>query len=914
MSNVLGPIVARYSLFFSLVLSDSSRLARSKHPRQVVQELVLQAQERFQSRYYANSAESKTLSRNVSTTSSSSNTTQYSLSSASSIASSASTRASSISSTCSNVNGSYRNMNSIPIKKREMIGDDCGGPTASLERLVVDSHHVTILPSPPPSPTSMYIAKETSILPGKSLMPITPTRTPSTSSSCSAAYDPSTHRAQSREDKIAQRRRHRQTSSVATLLSIALTVILLSLLQNRRHCLKKQNRQSHRRSLSAHHKHQLRQRHPILSSQLSQHRLSEHHHTSNRLIHTQEHQFFPVEASKENYVSTWLGHQGYYRNGNVSEQLPWDAVESREIFFSQNNRTVNATKPTGGQYSLQNHDDPSLLHFPRHRRALSMTNPNTSTATFQSHFSSNHGEYYHVTDPVFQMHQYRLHHFPYIDQRFQLVSAPPAVEPASFVYGPSMKSADELAWERHNYYQRLQQEEEELALKMLQEKGSPEDHVLPTSSSSRQRYSSQDYVVRAGSLNRLASPPLLSKETSRILGLCRSNTLSAAKRMSLTKKRPASRCSSSTTATSSIVSIESNDANMAPHAGACAENSIRTASRTGSTVEETTPTPAYTSVAPSLTRKKTLKEHLTPPLRSLARRCSARFTSNGSNNNGRPISFAGIRSDPIVDYPQGRRSLGSRASGSSISASTSASSSSHMCDFKPLQLGPETSEMLRQQSQQQEAPSVSSTPLPATEPVPVHRSVGLFRSKTTRPQGSASMVSGGSSAKHAETLPFHKKNSLRLANGRGLDFLTVLPSPSVEPNSRGSLNGLFNASESATLAESAVMNAEEHEAMRKEIIAMLSLGRKDLRRKPSTVPMSTSTPLPSPPQCLSPLALEAQEDLYSVQEHEQEEQEGQDQEDSTLYPLESDLQDPCKKIAFMLVPKSRYEFQPLVVQ
>ncbi|KAF9281152.1 hypothetical protein BGZ68_006815 [Mortierella alpina] len=53
MSNVLCPIVARYSLFFTLALSDSSRLARSKHPRQVVHELVLNAQERFQARHHA---------------------------------------------------------------------------------------------------------------------------------------------------------------------------------------------------------------------------------------------------------------------------------------------------------------------------------------------------------------------------------------------------------------------------------------------------------------------------------------------------------------------------------------------------------------------------------------------------------------------------------------------------------------------------------------------------------------------------------------------------------------------------------------------------------------------------------------------------------------------------------------------
>ncbi|KAF9570527.1 hypothetical protein BGW38_008736, partial [Lunasporangiospora selenospora] len=48
MSNVLVPLVDRYRLFFTLVLFDSSRIARSRRPTQEVQELVLGAQERFQ--------------------------------------------------------------------------------------------------------------------------------------------------------------------------------------------------------------------------------------------------------------------------------------------------------------------------------------------------------------------------------------------------------------------------------------------------------------------------------------------------------------------------------------------------------------------------------------------------------------------------------------------------------------------------------------------------------------------------------------------------------------------------------------------------------------------------------------------------------------------------------------------------
>ncbi|KAG0301810.1 hypothetical protein BGZ97_002609, partial [Linnemannia gamsii] len=56
MSNVLCPIVARYSLFFTLALFDSSMLARSKHPKEVALDMVQKAQEQSQARLHANAA------------------------------------------------------------------------------------------------------------------------------------------------------------------------------------------------------------------------------------------------------------------------------------------------------------------------------------------------------------------------------------------------------------------------------------------------------------------------------------------------------------------------------------------------------------------------------------------------------------------------------------------------------------------------------------------------------------------------------------------------------------------------------------------------------------------------------------------------------------------------------------------
>ncbi|KAG0020033.1 hypothetical protein BGZ81_009506 [Podila clonocystis] len=48
MSNILSPIVARYSLFFSLAAFDSSWVSRAKNPAQAVQEALLMAQLRYQ--------------------------------------------------------------------------------------------------------------------------------------------------------------------------------------------------------------------------------------------------------------------------------------------------------------------------------------------------------------------------------------------------------------------------------------------------------------------------------------------------------------------------------------------------------------------------------------------------------------------------------------------------------------------------------------------------------------------------------------------------------------------------------------------------------------------------------------------------------------------------------------------------
>ena len=199
-------------------------------------------------------------------------------------------------------------------------------------------------------------------------------------------------------------------------------------------------------------------------------------------------------------------------------------------------------------------------------------------------------------------------------------------------------------------------------------------------------------------------------------------------------------------------------------------------------------------------------------------------------------------------------------------------------------------------------------------------------------------------------LPYRPhRNSLRFANGRGLDFSSTpsltTASSSSSHSSRSSVDTKADIGsnsenkettavpviastlvdvESTVVISSAVptsvLDLEEHESMRQQIVAILSLDRNDMRRRPSFRPKSRSTTpgLSSfssdhpvllkelqdeqvPQKYLSPLAVEAQEilpadHLKMIQEQE----------------VAAELADPCEHIAFMLVPKSQYEFQPLI--
>ncbi|KAG0283133.1 hypothetical protein BGZ96_012483 [Linnemannia gamsii] len=547
----------------------------------------------------------------------------------------------------------------------------------------------------------------------------------------------------------------------------------------------------------------------------------------------------------------------------------------------------------------------------------------------------------------------------------------PFAEEPIMSYWPPERSAEDLAWERHNYYLRLQAEEEDLIERLQSDRKQARGHRVQNKTLNQLRQPCLDLsasVARTGSLNRLAGQSMLSAETSRVLGLCRTSTLSAVKKIGFAKKDATNRSSRSTRSMLPTIAATTMSSNIDDDSILTQGQGIHSYGRTTTTTsnmtaaiassstffsfspKSSTPwatTTTTTNASPSLPPKKLIKDHFGPSLKSLARRCSTRFCRIPS----RPNSYAGPAGDSTVDYPLGRRSLGS------YPPQPPHKQRGHLYDFKQLPTGPTggSTEISRPSSRPQEGrPRRSLT----TERVPVHRTVTLFRSKSTRAPASASMVVASRKDDRRSApittvldLPYRPhRNSLRFANGRGLDFsstpslTTASSTPSHSTRSSVDIKAVGlpdtgrNENETmipvitATLVDVAkstgvispavptsVLDLEEHESMRQQIVAILSLDRNDMRRRPSSKPrtrsttpgLSSSSEQPSlleeqqeeyqQEECLSPLAVEAQEilpadHLKTIQEQE----------------VAAELADPCEHIAFMLVPKSQYEFQPLI--
>lgn len=107
--------------------------------------------------------------------------------------------------------------------------------------------------------------------------------------------------------------------------------------------------------------------------------------------------------------------------------------------------------------------------------------------------------------------------------------------------------------------------------------------------------------------------------------------------------------------------------------------------------------------------------------------------------------------------------------------------------------------------------------------------------------------------------------------------------------------------------ESRVSSTSAQEAIRCEIVALLAKGVRPLSAA-ATAAVTQEVPPPAPPApvpCLSPLAVEAQEELPLPPSPPMTPVPAND-----MYLLsEADL---CDRIAFMLVPRYKYRYQPLV--
>ncbi|KAF8939799.1 hypothetical protein BGZ47_008038 [Haplosporangium gracile] len=618
-------------------------------------------------------------------------------------------------------------------------------------------------------------------------------------------------------------------------------------------------------------------------------------------------------------------------------------------------------------------------HGQYHRRCLSLMNPVTSSVTPTRPFS-----YEEQLQHQLEWHRqnYQLLHATTttttttttpVPRQYPKAPIHPFAEESMAYYWPPQRSAEELAWERHNYYLRLQVEEEDLIERLQSDRKQGRGHRAQNKTLNQlwqPRQDSSSSVARTGSLNRLADPSMLSAETSRVLGLCRTSTLSAVKKIAFAKKDATNRSShptspmpptaannNTTTATNSNIDDDNIlTQGLGIHSYGCTTtttSNMSAATASSSTFFSFSPksssSPSATTTtggasSPSPPSKKLIKDHFGPSLKSLARRCSTRFCRSSS----RPNSYAGPTGDAVADYPHGRRSLGSHPS------QQHHKQRGHLYDFKQLPTGPTggSTEISKLSSRLQEGrPRRSLT----TERVPVHRTVTLFRSKSTRAPSSASMMVAKKDDRSSAPittvldLPYRPhRNSLRFANGRGLDFsstpsLTTASSAS-SYSGRSSVDfkadtGINNENKetttvpviTATLVDvestvaissavpTSILDLEEHESMRQQIVAILSLDRNDMRRRSSSRPktrsttpgLSSSSDQPAlfedqeeeqvPQEYLSPLAVEAQEILPADHLRKIQEQE-----------VAAELADPCEHIAFMLVPKSQYEFQPLI--
>ncbi|KAF9429388.1 hypothetical protein BGZ76_001364 [Entomortierella beljakovae] len=570
---------------------------------------------------------------------------------------------------------------------------------------------------------------------------------------------------------------------------------------------------------------------------------------------------------KEEYIATWIEYQAQHEKYSSFEPPSFETgetgdlarIKEQSILVPQNTATTNSfIYPSQDTQSMPLYPD-NVIPYPDNTTPY----PDNTTP-----YPDNIPSYSNITPYSDNTVLYPQPRHPH--RRFASLYLPS--------YGAPIKTVDELAWERHYYYQRLQHEEEELALRNLQDK------IYNNANLSAAKQLNQDTITRAVSLNRLASPSQLSKKTSRILGICRSSAMMQETETETEKRIPLHECDDAEIypiplASLSPISSPPNGDNQDAVADLTTKkldhvkhDSYGFVSHQGrDSVLMPGPTP--------LSRKKTLKDHFTPPFRSIARHYSARFSRS------RPNSFAGTRSDPIVDYPPGRQSLGSRFS------AYYPHNSDHMSDFKPLKVGPETTEMLRQQ---QEAHQQT---LSSDYGSPTHKDVSLFRSLSTYTPPSTPLFDQSHAIAHAETFPLDNKRRSR----RSVHYFE-----SITPQEGDTATSLQNHAYTVVLppimtSEIPASEIKERDSLKVQLASIFSFSQKDLLRRFLSLKSKNLTDLPTPPRstrCLSPLAVEAQDDIMEY-EFELED------------PPENE-RDPGEYFSFMLVSKSsRHEYQPL---
>ncbi|KAF9409546.1 hypothetical protein BGZ94_001923 [Podila epigama] len=556
-------------------------------------------------------------------------------------------------------------------------------------------------------------------------------------------------------------------------------------------------------------------------------------------------------------------------------------------------------------------------------------------------------------------------------------------------YASRGRSANDLAWERHSYYQQQHQYEQTIVEQNRRRESALSQNGAPWQLQQQDQNQDQDLTTRKDSVNGTKSlsrltASSLSPKAAQALGLSRSKTIagrtegSTAKttliqrEKSVSTSTPSTRMSKDRTPVVPDLQISDTTPTSKPNKPDCpiASVSMRLMRKNEAKSDKDSTTVEEVIDTPSLLRRRTLKD-LGPSLKSLARRCSARLS--------RPSSYAGSSSDPVLQFPEGAKTNG-KVTGGGIRTSYSPQ------PVRPLAPGPDGIVDLqqlqqRQQQQQKQLTTVNNkqsnnqdSPLqgnPGQAKVPIHRRVTLYRPEMTTPSSTCtrSMTYGddnskddfssrldvnndhlsgtnkttsNSSLSRSKSLssilraPKRDPYTLRFANGRGLDLTAIARSkaaldgalPNIEVNATtnvansGRQETETDAQGSVVVGSEMASEEDEQEWTRRQVVALLAMGRKERVSAKTGQPMShntqgrlttsslttkgssqgvavTTTTTTMEVPILSPLALEAQEDPVP----------------SPKVPepsSSSDLSDPCEQISFMLVPKSRYEFQPLV--